>query len=120
MEEHNRRVPPTEQGTPQAVDAVEQGIRYAEDGAYDRAIECFTMAIRLSPECADAYFARACTHDIKGEFDLAIDDCTNVIRLDPQRATAYHLRGQVYGKTGQWAKAERDVAKARRFEARQK
>jgi Tfp pilus assembly protein PilF len=69
----------------QAVEAVERGIQYLENDEEDRAIECFTEAIRVNPECA----------------------------------RAYSLRGQVYSKTGKWAKAERDVAKARRIEARQ-
>ncbi|MFH1923525.1 MAG: tetratricopeptide repeat protein [Planctomycetota bacterium] len=64
---------------------VEKGIEHMENGEDDRAIECFTEAIRLNPECA----------------------------------RAYHLRGQIYSKAGKWAKAERDVAKARRVEARQ-
>lgn len=65
--------------------AVEQGIQYLENDEDDRAIECFTEAIRLNPECA----------------------------------RAYRLRGQIYRKTGKWAKAERDVSKARRAEAKQ-
>ena len=65
--------------------ALEQGIRCSEHNEDDRAVECFTEAIRLNPECA----------------------------------RAYRLRGQIYRKTGKWAEAERDVAKARRAEARQ-
>ena len=76
---------PSEREDPQAVEAIEQGIQYRKNGEDDRAIECFTEAIRLNPECA----------------------------------RAYHLRGQIYSKTGKWVKAERDVSKARRAEARQ-
>ena len=64
---------------------VEEGIEHLKNGEDDRAIECFTEAIRLNAECA----------------------------------RAYRLRGEVYSKMGKWAKAERDVAKARRSEARQ-
>jgi len=67
----------------QAAEAMELGIQYQRNHEDDRAIECFTEAIRLDPECA----------------------------------RAYHFRGQIYSKTGEWAKAERDVAKARRIEA---
>ena len=65
---------------------VEEGIEHLENGEDDRAIECFTEAIRLNPESV----------------------------------RAYNLRGQIYSKTGNWAKAERDVAKARRIEATQR
>jgi len=76
---------PNEPEDQQTAVAIEQGIRFLEDGETDRAIECFTEAIRLSPGCA----------------------------------RAYRLRGRVYSRTGKWARAERDVAKARRAEARQ-
>jgi len=76
---------PSEREDLQAAGAIEQGIQYLENDEDDRAIECFTEAIRLDRECA----------------------------------RAYRLRGQTYSKTGNWAKAERDVAKARRAEARQ-
>ena len=73
---------PSERENLHAVEAIEQGIQYLENDEDDRAIECFTEAIRLNPGCA----------------------------------RAYRLRGQVYSKTGKWAKAERDLAKARRVE----
>jgi Tfp pilus assembly protein PilF len=77
---------PSEREDLQAVEAVEQGIQYLENAEDDRAIECFTEAIRLNPECA----------------------------------RAYRLRGQTFSRTGNWAKAERDAAKARQAEARQR
>ena len=85
MELQHGQSSPSEREDLQAVEAIEQGIQYLENSEDDRALECFTEAIRLNPECA----------------------------------RAYHLRGQIYSKTGKWAKAERDVAKARRAEARQ-
>ena len=80
--EHNL---PSEREDRQAVEAIEQGIQYLKNDENNRAIECFTEAIRLNPECAKAY----------------------------------RLRGKIYDKIGNWGKAERDVAKARRAEARQ-
>jgi Flp pilus assembly protein TadD len=79
--QHGQSLP----GERENLQVVEKGIEHLENGEDDRAIECFTEAIRLNPECA----------------------------------RAYRLRGQIYSKTGNWAKAERDVAKARRAEARQ-
>ena len=38
---------------------MERGVQYMENDQDDRAIECFTEAIRLCPECANAYFAKA-------------------------------------------------------------
>jgi len=82
--QHGQSSPSTRENL-QAVKAIEQGIQYVENDEDDRAIECFSEAIRLNPECA----------------------------------RAYRCRGQIFSKTGKWAKAERDVSKARRAEARQ-
>lgn len=76
---------PREPEDPRTAAAIEQGLRFLENDETDRAIECFTEAIRLSPECS----------------------------------RAYRLRGHTFSQTGKWANAERDVAKARRAEARQ-
>ena len=110
---------PGEQGNPQAIEAVERGVRYMENDQHDRAIECFTEAIRLCPRFTNAYFARASAYDDKGDVELTIADCTEVIRLDSDHFGAYHLRGRIYEKTGKWAQAERDFAKARWIEAKQ-
>ncbi len=111
--------PPGEQGNPQAIEAVERGVLHLENEQGEQAIECFSEAIRLCPEFANAYFARACAYDDKGDFDPAVADCTEVIRLAPDHFRAYRLRGGIFRKTGEWAKAERDFAKARRIEAKQ-
>ena len=119
MDAQHEQGSPDEQANRQAIEAVERGIKHLENEQDDRAIECFTEAIRLCPALANAYFARACAYDDKGDFDLAIADCTEVIRRDPEHVRAYRLRGGIYQKTGKWAQAERDFAKARRIEARQ-
>ncbi len=59
---------------------MERGVGYLDNEQDDRAIECFTKAIRLCPELTNAYFARACAYADKGDFELAIADCTEVIR----------------------------------------
>ena len=119
MGARRKRGSPDEQANRQAIEAVERGVQYLENEDGDRAIECFTQAIRLCPGFTNAYFARACAYDDKGDFDLAVADCTEVIRLAPDHFRAYRLRGGIYQKTGKWAQAERDFAKARRIEARQ-
>jgi Flp pilus assembly protein TadD len=62
---------------------------------------------------------RGIQHQKNGEDDLAIACFTEAIRLNPECARAYRLRGQIHSRTGSWAKAERDLSKARRVEARQ-
>ena len=67
---------PSEQEEAQAAEAVEQGIQCLKNGENDPAIECFTEAIRLDPECARAYRIRGQIHDktgnrVKAERDVA-------------------------------------------------
>lgn len=100
--------------------AIDRGLDYLKSGENDRAIESFTEAIRLCPESTYAYFARACAHDDKGDFDQALADCDEVIRLNPEHAGAYRLRGSIYDGMGNWAKAERNLAKAKQIEGQQK
>jgi Flp pilus assembly protein TadD len=68
---------------------------------------------------ANAYFVRAGAYDGRGDLELAIADCTELLRLAPEHVGTYSLRGRIYEKMGNWAKAERDFAKARRIQARQ-
>ena len=63
--------------------------------------------------------AEGISHMENGENDQAIECFTDTIRLNPGCARAYHLRAEIYSKTGKWALAERDIAKARQAEARQ-
>ena len=105
---------------PLAAEALKQGFQYLENEEHDEAIKCFTAAIQISSGFIEAYLARAFAYDERGESDLAIADCSEVIRLNPEYARAYRLRGEVYEKVGKWANAERDVATARRIEARRR
>ncbi len=119
MDGQYKQSQPDGQGDRRAIESVERGVQYLENEQGDRAIESFTEAIQFCPGFTNAYFARACAYDDKGDFDLAIADCTEVIRLDPDHFRAYRFRGGIYQKTGKWALAERDFAKARQIEAKQ-
>jgi tetratricopeptide (TPR) repeat protein len=54
------------QGKPEAEVHYERGVAYIEEGRYDRALAEFTIAIRLKPDYADAYFKRGIAYFIKG------------------------------------------------------
>ena len=117
MDDQHRQTRLREKGDHSAVD---RGLDYLKSGENDRAIESFTEAIRLCVESTRAYFARACTHADKGNLDLALADCNEVIRLNPEHAEAYRLRANIYDGMGNWAKSERDLAKAKQIERQQK
>ena len=50
-----------------------------------------------------------------GEYDKAIADCTKAILLDPSFAPAYYDRGQAYANKGKKAKADEDLAQAKKL-----
>ena len=59
----------------------------------------YTEAIRIDPNCADAYCNRGRAYLTKGDLGNAIADCTEAIRLDPKNAVAYLFRGAAYAAT---------------------
>src|SRR6266487_10178 len=59
----------------------------------DEKIHCYTEAIRLKPDFADAYYNRGLARYDKKDLDGAIKDYTEALRLKPDYATAYNNRG---------------------------
>ena len=77
---------PSERENPQAIEAIEQGIQCRKNGEDDRAIECFTKAIRLSPECARAYHLRGQIYSETGKWALAERDVSKARRAEARQA----------------------------------
>jgi tetratricopeptide (TPR) repeat protein len=81
-----------------------RGVAYTETGQFDKALDDFTRAIKVSAhEHADYFLNRGVAHRRKGEYDLAIADYNDALRrrsTDPRifenRATAYRAKG-LYG-----------------------
>ena len=69
------------------------------------AIERYSEAIKLYPDFAEAYYARAQDYLWIDDFDKAIKDYTSVIEIDPDYASAYVGRGQAYSSKGCYARA---------------
>ena len=60
-----------------------RGNAYTAQGAYDRAIDDFSAAIKLDPNYAGAYRGRGEAHYQRKEYELAIADDSAYIKLDP-------------------------------------
>lgn len=94
----------------------DRATHYAVQGSYDRAIEDFNEAIRISPSPISAWFNwRGQTYGMKGAYDLAIDDFSRTIRLEPKYAAALFNRGQTYRAKGAYDLAIRDFNDAIRL-----
>ena len=56
----------------------------SERGDFDLAASCYSRAIRLDPNYAQAHGGRGACYGSMGDYDRAIIDLTEAIRLDPK------------------------------------
>ena len=70
---------------------------------YDKAIEDFTAAIRLSEKDPAIYYHHGLAYEGKGEHGKAIADYSDAVRLDAKSVDAYLGRA-----AAKWAKGDRD------------
>jgi tetratricopeptide (TPR) repeat protein/V8-like Glu-specific endopeptidase len=77
-----------------------------------QAIQEFTMAIKINPKYASAYFLRAYVQDQLQEFQLALTDYNQAIAIKPQDSLAYNNRGNVKNKQNDLAGALADYNQA--------
>jgi RNA polymerase-binding protein DksA len=89
-----------------------EGKEFLFKGSYDKAIECFTQAIKLAPYDAYFYGWRGLAYYGKGEYDKAIEDFTQAIKLDPYDAYFYGWRGLAHYGKGEYDKAIEDFTQA--------
>ncbi len=74
----------------------EKGYAYKELRDYDKAFECFTKAIGLTPQLAYSYYERAwITQSVRKKLEDAVPDFEKVIQLDPGSHIAHFSKGYV-------------------------
>ena len=79
----------------------------------ESAMTDYTKAIRLDPNCQDAYFYRALIYDRFGDNARALRDLNKLLELNPKyHSTAYSNRAIAYENLGQYDKALADFNKA--------
>ena len=78
---------------------------------YDLAIECFSKAIQLNTNYAEAYFGRGWAYYEKKEFSNALIDLNESIRIHP-KAETYLQRGAVFAVANSLDKAICDFTEA--------
>ena len=98
---------------------IKSGLAHIDpDGELELAIADFSEAIRLDPECVEAYVerGRAYAGTELQEYDRAIADFTEAIRLDPTRAEILVDRGNAYAEREDYDQAIADFTSAIEFE----
>jgi tetratricopeptide (TPR) repeat protein len=99
-----------------AEDYFRQGDQAMEEQDLDKAVSCFTAAIRLNPKAPNAFVARGYAYYLKKDNDKAMADLDEAIRLDPKNAMAYADRGNVHLEMKDYARALADFDEAVRLE----
>lgn len=86
-----------------------RGNSYAALGRFDRAIEDYDEALRLSPTFASAYTNKGNALGSLGRFEEAIRLFDRAIDLDPSAAPAFYNRGRAYFGLGAHGRAIQDL-----------
>jgi tetratricopeptide (TPR) repeat protein len=66
-----------------ADDYFEQGIEFGVAGEHEKAIDCFSNAIKLNSGNAIAYYNRGTAYGESGQYEKAIEDFSQSIELNP-------------------------------------
>ncbi len=86
---------------------------YEKTGRYQEALEDYDTALRLKPDCAEAYYNRGIIYGKSlGRYELALNDFNEAIRRDVDYIKAYNNRGLIYILLGRYHYAIQDFSKA--------
>ena len=92
-------------GTNLAKAFYDRGLAFAHKGDYDRAIQDYDEALRLTPIFADAFYSRGAAHANEGDYDHAFQDYDQALRLKPSLANALYDRGLAFAHKGDYDRA---------------
>ncbi|MBV8482890.1 MAG: trypsin-like peptidase domain-containing protein, partial [Verrucomicrobia bacterium] len=87
----------------------------AQNMDYEAAITDYTEAIRLEPDCAEAYLKLGNLYSYLRVYSNAILSYGEAIRLKPNDPVGYNSRGEAYGNLKQYDKAIADFSEAIRL-----
>ena len=92
-----------------AEEACSQGCDALDKNDFDLALKCYTEAIRLKPDYADAYYNRGVVYQRKGEYDKAIKALTANFK---PAGISYYWLGAAYAAKGDRSNALDTMQKA--------
>jgi hypothetical protein len=100
----------------QTIPEYAQGLAYAEQGEWQRAIDIYDAALAFNPDNVRAYADRGAAYMALQQWEQAIADSGQAIDRMPGWAQPYRLRGEAYAATGNTEQAQADFDKAAALE----
>ena len=113
QQQAERNEPAVKQKELSAQEWFERGFKLENNN--DEKIHCYTEAIRLKPDYADAYINRGIARRDEGDMVGAVKDYTEAIHLKPNDAVAYYNRGISLNEKGDMDGAFKDYTEAIRL-----
>uniref|UniRef100_A0A803T9I5 Uncharacterized protein n=1 Tax=Anolis carolinensis TaxID=28377 RepID=A0A803T9I5_ANOCA len=110
MGDENLKV--TEEMRKQANEKKRDAIDAVNKGELLRALDLYTEAIKLNPQCTILYANRAKVYLELEKPHAAIRDCDKAIQINPDSAQPYKWRGRALQFLGYWQKAAKDLVLA--------
>src|SRR5690606_23566832 len=99
-------------GSPEATRPFQEGVALMAVDSYDRAVQCFSRAVEIDPELAEAFNQCALAHYFLGQYARSLKDCCQVIKLMPLHFGAIAGMGHCYTQLGDMAMALRCYRRA--------
>lgn len=93
-------------------EAYRRALEFARRNNFRKSFAALTHAIRLDPDNALAYAARARVRSMFGDLLGSIGDADYAIALEPTLAFAYYNRGIIHARMKRWLSAADDFATA--------
>jgi len=97
--------------TNQYIEAIISNNKGLKSKHWNDAIDCFTRALKLNPNFAEAYNNRGIVYYNTGVYDKAIENYDKAISLNPNDSNVYYNRGNVYAAKGEYDKAISEYGK---------
>ena len=98
--------------SPRSVSLSNKGLDHYKKGKYEKAIELFSKALKISPGFHGCYSNRGLAYIQIKDYAAAIDDFNKAIDLAPEERSYYISRGNAYDISGEYNKAITDYSKA--------
>lgn len=95
-----------------AASALKNVHRYIDQGQAKEAIAEIERAIKLDPNCTEAYTLRAVIRGNLNDFKNSDLDFQKALSLDPKSSDIYASRGELYLVRSMYKEAEKDLSKA--------